>query len=107
MQNVLSVQQHLRAQRNELLSGSGLSSEWSNTDSAAVCNLFCIRGLKCVVAVPANCTECAPVAKCVPQECNTECILPCPFNNTCVLTATDCCPVPGCRPNTPSTSNQS
>ncbi|WKY09260.1 hypothetical protein Q1695_001988 [Nippostrongylus brasiliensis] len=75
--------------------------------SAAVCNLFCIKGLKCVVAVPANCTGCAPVAKCVPQECNTECILPCPFNNTCVLTAANCCPVPGCRPNTPSTSNQS
>ncbi|EYC18767.1 hypothetical protein Y032_0026g1355 [Ancylostoma ceylanicum] len=61
------------------------------------CTLFCIRNYKCVMVEPPDCIGCRPVPRCVQQECNTICDLPCAFLSKCVLVATDCCPKATCR----------
>ncbi|KHJ80083.1 hypothetical protein OESDEN_20251 [Oesophagostomum dentatum] len=44
-----------------------------------------------------GCVGSALSPSCVQQECNTICVLPCPFNSSCVLVATSCCPKTTCR----------
>ncbi|RCN43167.1 hypothetical protein ANCCAN_10854 [Ancylostoma caninum] len=63
------------------------------------CNLFCIQGYKCAIVEPQNCVGCKPTPRCVQKECDTSCVLPCPFLSKCVLVATNCCPKPTCRRN--------
>ncbi|KAL6741580.1 hypothetical protein Aduo_014818 [Ancylostoma duodenale] len=62
------------------------------------CIFLCILGKKCVIVEPQNCVGCQQIPQCVQQECDTSCVLPCPFLFKCVLVATDCCPKPTCRP---------
>ncbi|WKY09259.1 hypothetical protein Q1695_001987 [Nippostrongylus brasiliensis] len=71
------------------------------SSSAPGCNRFCKIGYKCVMVVPDDCIGCEAFTKCVQQQCDTQCNMFCPFNNTCVLKETSCCPVPACRPNGP------
>ncbi|KAK6756607.1 hypothetical protein RB195_014806 [Necator americanus] len=61
--------------------------------------IFCKSGYKCVMLVPDDCVGCQPFPRCVQQECNTSCVLPCPFFSTCVLVSspTTCCPKATCR----------
>ncbi|KAK6758563.1 hypothetical protein RB195_016033 [Necator americanus] len=63
-------------------------------------NILCAPGYKCVMLVPDDCVGCRAFPRCVQQECNTSCVLPCPVFSTCVLvsTPTDCCPKAACRP---------
>ncbi|RCN28682.1 hypothetical protein ANCCAN_25571 [Ancylostoma caninum] len=79
----------------------GLGADTSNDVAIAsppgVCNLLCIIGRKCVSVEPANCVGCKMVPRCVQQECDTSCILPCPCLSRCVLVESDCCPKATCR----------
>ncbi|KAL6741545.1 hypothetical protein Aduo_014787 [Ancylostoma duodenale] len=59
--------------------------------------VLCIPDYKCVMVEPANCVGCRAVPRCVQQECDTSCVLPCPFLSRCVLVATNCCPKATCR----------
>ncbi|KAL6741544.1 hypothetical protein Aduo_014786 [Ancylostoma duodenale] len=63
------------------------------------CIFFCILGKKCVIVEPQNCVGCQQIPQCVQQECDTSCVLPCPFLSKCVLVATNCCPKATCRRN--------
>ncbi|CAJ0591642.1 unnamed protein product [Cylicocyclus nassatus] len=55
---------------------------------ATCANTRCQSGYKCVLVEPQNCVGCPNAPRCVQQECNTNCVLPCPFRYSCVLVAT-------------------
>ncbi|EYC18763.1 hypothetical protein Y032_0026g1352 [Ancylostoma ceylanicum] len=63
------------------------------------CTLFCIQGYKCALVASENCVFCRPTPRCIQRECDTSCVLPCPFLSKCMLVATSCCPKATCRRN--------
>ncbi|KAK6758564.1 hypothetical protein RB195_016034 [Necator americanus] len=60
----------------------------------------CAPGYKCVMLVPDDCVGCRAFPRCVQQECDTSCLLPCLAFYKCVLVSSPnyCCPKAACRP---------
>ncbi|CAJ0591638.1 unnamed protein product, partial [Cylicocyclus nassatus] len=52
---------------------------------ATCANTRCQSGYQCVLVEPQNCVGCPNVPRCVQQQCNTGCYLPCGFYQRCVL----------------------